>query len=121
MRRRTGVSLAPCAAKRSSAASRAWDWQARGHPARQAAASDRGLTGDATTPSAARLNLVREKIARPGPRCAFPEHAHDPRLIATAIEGTDAATGATLNPGPDLYRDTRQALADALTDCLSRS
>lgn len=83
--------------------------------------------GDATSPSAERMNEVRAKIAESGASCAFPEYGHDPRLVQTAIDGTDTAIGGELDPagtglaqGPSLYADTLRGLAETLGDCLNK-
>ncbi|MFC3167869.1 zinc ABC transporter substrate-binding protein [Paracoccus fontiphilus] len=82
--------------------------------------------GDASTPSAARLSAIRAEIEATGATCAFPEYASDPRLVRTAVEGTDIRMGDELSPeggaaeaGPGLYADVLTSLATALTDCLS--
>lgn len=81
--------------------------------------------GDASTPSAGRLSAIRDQIVTEAAICAFPEANHDPRLIATAIEGSSAKLGAALDPSgsahtpsPELYAQTLRGLAQALTDCL---
>lgn len=81
--------------------------------------------GDASTPSAARIAALRDQIADSGAACAFPEYGHDPKLIATATEGSTTRTGAALDPegsgidqGPDLYGQVLTGLAQTLTDCL---
>ena len=83
--------------------------------------------GDASSPSAARLREIRDQIASTGATCAFPEHAHDPRLIDTVIEGSPATVGGALDPlggtleqGPDLYAGIVKGMADTLTACLSK-
>lgn len=83
--------------------------------------------GDATAPSAARLRQVRADISGTGARCAFPEYGQDPRLIESAITGTEARiggeidpAGTALEPGAGLYGQLLRAMADALIGCLSR-
>ncbi|WP_372803792.1 metal ABC transporter solute-binding protein, Zn/Mn family, partial [Paracoccus seriniphilus] len=83
--------------------------------------------GDATSPSAARLTEVREQIAHTQASCAFPEFAHDPKLVETAIEGSGARIGGELapageniQPGPDFYEDLLRNLGTTLTDCLAQ-
>lgn len=82
--------------------------------------------GDASTPSAARIAALRDQIADSGADCAFPEYGHDPRLIATATEGSTTRTGAALDPegsgleqGADLYGQVLTGLAQTLGDCLT--
>lgn len=83
--------------------------------------------GDASAPSAARIRQVRDAVATSGASCAFPEFGHDPKLIATVIEGTGARIGAPLDPhggsqpqGADLYPEMLQQLADRLSACLTQ-
>lgn len=83
--------------------------------------------GDATSPSAARLAEVRAQVVQSGARCAFPEFAHDAKLIDTVIEGSTVTlgqpldpSGAAIEPGPRLYADLLTGLAASLSDCLSR-
>ena len=78
--------------------------------------------GDATTPSAARVQMVREQVVDSGAVCAFPEYAHDPVLLTTVIEGTGTRIGGELSPeGADgdatRYDDILTGLADTLVDC----
>lgn len=81
--------------------------------------------GDASTPSAARLNGIRDQIAAAGPTCAFPEYGLDPKLVKAVIDGMPVRVGAELTPeggatepGPDLYQQMLGDLADTLADCL---
>lgn len=82
--------------------------------------------GDATSPSAARLTEVRQRITKSGARCAFPEFSHDAKLIATVSDGTGITIGrpldpegASIAPGAGLYGAVLEGLADTLADCLS--
>lgn len=82
--------------------------------------------GDASTPSAARLATIRDKIAAMDATCAFPEYASDPKLMQTAVEGTDARLGDGLSPeggaaaaGPRLYADLLTGMASTIAACLS--
>lgn len=54
--------------------------------------------GDASTPSAARIDQIRQQIADSGAVCAFPELSQDPRLLATVSEGSDLRLGGELSP-----------------------
>jgi len=81
--------------------------------------------GDASAPSAARLQAIRGEIAEKGAVCAFPEANHDPKLIAAVIEGSDVRQGAALDPegagarpGAGLYVEILRDMASALADCL---
>ncbi|RJE81692.1 zinc ABC transporter substrate-binding protein [Paracoccus sp. JM45] len=78
--------------------------------------------GDATTPSAARVQAVRDKVVKTQAVCAFPEYAHDPALLNTVTEGTDTRIGAELSPegadgGIGLFDDTFNGLAQTLITC----
>ena len=82
--------------------------------------------GDATAPSAARLDEIRARIARSGAACAFPEQGSDPRLVEAAIEGSPVRIGQPLSPegsdleaGPQLYGQVMTRMADAIEDCLA--
>lgn len=79
--------------------------------------------GDASTPSAARIDQIRRQIAETGAACAFPEYAHDARLIETAIEGTETRLGGTLDPqggsGAESYQDMMRQMADTITECFA--
>ena len=81
--------------------------------------------GDASTPSAARLAEIRDRIKAEGAICAFPEANHDAGLITTVIEGSGLRLGTALDPegsllppDADHYTATLRGLAQALTDCL---
>lgn len=83
--------------------------------------------GDASAPSAGQLGAIRDRIAAEKAACAFPEANHDSRLLATAIEGSEARLGAPLDPGgsthepgPELYAQTLRSIGQALSECLSK-
>lgn len=83
--------------------------------------------GDASTPSAGRLEAIRNEISSQGAVCAFPEANHDPRLIAAATEGTEVRQGEALDPegsgapaDPNLYPAVLRGLGKALADCLNQ-
>lgn len=83
--------------------------------------------GDASTPSAARLSAIRDRITESGAVCAFPEYASDPRAMGAITEGTGIRMAGELSPegsgvaGADLYADLMTGIADTLTTCLSES
>ena len=84
--------------------------------------------GDASTPSAARVAGIRDRVSAEGVVCAFPEANHDAGLITAVIEGTGLRQGAPLDPegsqlppGPDQYAATLRAMAAALSDCLGQN
>lgn len=83
--------------------------------------------GDASTPSAARIEQLRSQIAETDATCAFPEYAHDGALIATAIEGSDTRLGGELSPegsalppGAGQYEAVLTGMADTIIDCLAQ-
>ncbi|MGV6804201.1 MAG: zinc ABC transporter substrate-binding protein, partial [Ruegeria sp.] len=79
--------------------------------------------GDATSPGPARLAELKSKVSDEGIDCAFSEPQYDTRLIAAAIEETDAKVlvldpiGTTLETGPNLYPDLLRAMADRFKSC----
>ena len=81
--------------------------------------------GDAAAPGAARLAALRDDLRAGGAVCAFPEAQHDPRLVATVVEGSGTRMGGTLDPsgtalepGPGLYAALMTGLAETLAACL---
>lgn len=75
--------------------------------------------GDAATPSAARVQLVRDQVIATKAVCAFPEFAHDPSLLATVTEGTDTRTGGELSPeGADGNAESYDAILTGLADTI---
>lgn len=82
--------------------------------------------GDASAPSAARLRELRRTLGEAGAVCAFPETNHDPRLLASVLEGTGIRQGAALSPEggpaeprPGAYAAILTGLAETLLDCLA--
>jgi zinc transport system substrate-binding protein len=75
-------------------------------------------------PGARRLQEIRGKIVALGARCVFSEPQFEPRLVTTVIAGTGARTGvldpegAALAPGPELYFQLMNGLAESLVHCL---
>lgn len=82
--------------------------------------------GDASAPSPARISEAREHLAEHNVSCVFTEPQQNDRLVQVVIEGSDAKTeqldalGAKLLPGPDLYVQVLQGLADSFERCLTR-
>lgn len=81
--------------------------------------------GDAAAPGAGRLQALRDELAKGGILCAFPEAAHDPKLVETLVEGTSVRmgpvldpSGSSLEPGPGLYEALLTGLAQGISDCL---
>jgi zinc transport system substrate-binding protein len=76
------------------------------------------------SPGARRLVEIRNRIKSDKAVCVFAEPQFEPKLIRTAIEGTDARAatldplGARLKPGPNAYFQLLRNLARDLTDCL---
>ncbi|WP_172294487.1 zinc ABC transporter substrate-binding protein [Pseudoruegeria sp. HB172150] len=81
--------------------------------------------GDASDPSPARIEEIQHKVDELQISCAFAEPQFNPGLLKTVFQDVDAKTGildplgADLTPGPDLYPQLLDQLADSLTDCLS--
>ncbi|MFN3845034.1 MAG: zinc ABC transporter substrate-binding protein [Paracoccaceae bacterium] len=82
--------------------------------------------GDASSPGAARVRDLAQKVADGGALCLFPEAQHDPALIKQMADGTAARIGAaldpsgsTLDPGPDAYDTLMRALAANIMACLN--
>jgi zinc transport system substrate-binding protein len=75
-------------------------------------------------PGAARIGEIRAKLASLDAVCVFAEPQFDPRLVEVLTEGTGARSGvldpegASLEPGPGLYRQLVGGLADSIVDCL---
>jgi zinc transport system substrate-binding protein len=75
-------------------------------------------------PGARRLQEIRGKIVALGARCVFSEPQFEPRLVTAVIAGSGARTGvldpegASLAPGPELYFQLMNGLADGLVHCL---
>lgn len=81
--------------------------------------------GDAAAPGAGRLQALRDELTEGGIVCAFPEAAHDPKLVETLVEGTAVRigpvldpSGSALEPGPGLYEALLTGLADGISTCL---
>lgn len=80
--------------------------------------------GDASAPSAAALDALRDLVADHGVECAFAEPAYDPGLLDTIAGGTGLrigtldATGSTQVPGPGHYAATLDGIAVAIAECL---
>lgn len=80
--------------------------------------------GDAARPGAARMTGIRALLQSGAVACIFPEAGHDPKAIATLVEGTGVKIGAPLDPegialepGPGLYRRLMTGLVDQILDC----
>lgn len=79
---------------------------------------------DAADPSPARIAEIQARVTEEGIDCVLAEPQFNPGLVATVMDGTEAATGvldplgSTLEPGPDLYPTLMRNLAGVLADCL---
>jgi len=78
-------------------------------------------------PGADTIRLLRRRIAKLRPLCAFAEPQFDPRILRVLLEGSQIQIstldplGADLVPGPDLYFDMMRNNGKSLVDCLSRA
>lgn len=81
--------------------------------------------GDASKPSASRLQLLRQRIDNTYVGCIFSEPQYNDGLVKTVIEGTSvkAATldphGVNFEPGPELYGNVIKDVAGSITTCLT--
>lgn len=81
---------------------------------------------DARTPTPARLQEVRAKIADSGATCVFAEPQFEPKVVDTILEGTQARKGvldplgASIPQGAGQYDALLTSLAASLVDCLNR-
>jgi zinc transport system substrate-binding protein len=84
-------------------------------------------SGDASAPSAAAMDKLRNLVADHGIECAFAEPAFDPGLLDAIAGGTGLRigtldpTGALLPTGPGHYTATLTGIAEAIADCLERN
>jgi zinc transport system substrate-binding protein len=78
----------------------------------------------AQSPSAQRLEEIRNRLKETKAACVFREPQYDGKVVATVVEGTDASEGvldplgATLEPGPGVYQQILLGLAKNLKSCL---
>ncbi len=76
-------------------------------------------------PGARRLQAIRDHLLQSQAVCLFSEPQFEPRYIAPLTEGTAIRTGildplgSNLTPGPDLYFELMQRLAESIVSCLS--
>jgi len=79
--------------------------------------------GDASDPSAARVQAARDLVAKRGVSCVYAEPQYNPGLVATVLDGTDAGTavidplGTELALGPSFYPALLRDLARRMADC----
>ena len=78
-------------------------------------------------PGAKRISTIRARLRELSSVCVFAEPQFSPALMRTITENTGARTavldplGAALKPGPDLYFDLLEGMANELMRCLSAS
>ncbi len=78
------------------------------------------------SPSAQRLNEIRDKLRATGAVCVFREPQFDGKFVDAVIEGSSARSsvldplGADLEPGPGAYLQLLHNLASSLKSCLAR-
>jgi len=76
------------------------------------------------TPGIKRIHELRKKLVDSGAVCIFSEPQFEPKLVRTIIEGRSVRTGVLdpmgsgLKPGPELYFELMQNLADSFAQCL---
>lgn len=77
-------------------------------------------------PGAETIRLLRRRIEKHRPLCAFSEPQFDPRILRILLEkrriefSTLDPVGVDMAPGPDLYFDMMRNIGKSLTTCLSR-
>lgn len=80
--------------------------------------------GDASDPSPTRIAEIQARIRDEGVDCVLAEPQFNAGLVSTVLEGTGASTsvidplGAELEPGPALYPQLIQNMANTLAECL---
>ncbi|EYD72567.1 zinc ABC transporter substrate-binding protein [Limimaricola hongkongensis] len=80
---------------------------------------------DASDPSPARIEEVRDRVRDLGVACVFSEPQFNQSLVATVTEGTEAKAavidplGFDLEPGPGFYPELIRAIADDIAGCAS--
>jgi zinc transport system substrate-binding protein len=84
--------------------------------------------GDAAAPGAAHVKALEARLKDEGAVCMFPEANHGGAAAEQLSQATGVRLGAMLDPagtsmepGPALYVDMMQNLAQALADCLGQS
>lgn len=80
--------------------------------------------GDASAPSAAAVDALRDLVAEHGIVCAFAEPAYDPGLLDAISQGAGLRvgvldpTGALQPVGPGHYAATLSGIANSIAECL---
>ena len=79
---------------------------------------------DASDPSPARIAEIQNRVRNEGIDCVLAEPQYNPDMVATVLDGTDAATGvldpigSDIEPGSEMYPQLLKNLANVLADCL---
>jgi len=79
---------------------------------------------DASKPSPARIQQIRDRVAQANVTCVLTEPQFNPDLVNTVLDGTNAKTssidplGSHLDVGPTLYNQLLRELATTLADCV---
>ncbi len=79
--------------------------------------------GDASDPSAARVEAARDLVAGRGVSCVYAEPQYNPGLVATVLDGTKAGTavidplGTELELGPSFYPALLRDLGRRMAAC----
>lgn len=80
--------------------------------------------GDASEPSPARIEELRDLVAKLNVACVFAEPQFNRGMVEAVFEETQAdigvldPLGSSLEPGPDMYPQLLRNLSDSLTSCL---
>ena len=78
---------------------------------------------DASDPSPARVEEVRDTVRDLGVDCVFSEPQFDQRLVQTVLDGTDGQAavvdplGFEIEEGPDFYPALIRSIADEIATC----
>lgn len=81
---------------------------------------------DATDPSPARVDALRDAVGAEGVRCVFSEPQFDPGLVSAVTEGKNVGVavldplGASLALGPGFYTTLLENIAGDIAGCLTR-
>ena len=79
---------------------------------------------DASKPSPARIQQIRDRVAQANVTCVLAEPQFNPDLVNTVLDGTDAQSstidplGSHLDIGPTFYAELVRELAQTVADCV---
>ncbi|MFK7854945.1 MAG: zinc ABC transporter substrate-binding protein [Granulosicoccus sp.] len=88
------------------------------------AASGAISVSDASKPSPARIQEIRDRVSQANVTCVLTEPQFNPDLVSTVLDGTDARTteidslGSHLDVGPTFYNQLLRELAKNLAGCV---